>query len=261
MKREREEGSMPVALTREISPLFERCELTHLSRCRIDLGRAREQHRAYEAALTRLGCTVRRLPELPDCPDGVFVADPAFVFDEVAVIARPGAESRRAETASVAEALAAFRPLRFIEAPGTLDGGDVLRIGRTVLVGQSARTNSAGFQQMRDLLAPHGYDVRPIAVTGCLHLQTAITDVAEAVVLVNPAWMDVSRLDGVEVVEVDRAEPFAANALRIGDAVLYPDAFPRTRARLEARGIRVVTVDVSELAKAEAGVTCCSLIV
>jgi dimethylargininase len=252
---------MPVALTREISPLFERCELTHLSRCSIDLDRAREQHRAYEAALAQLGCDVRRLPELPDCPDGIFVADPAFVFDEVAVIARPGAESRRGETASVAEALAAFRPLKFIEAPGTLDGGDVLRIGRTVLVGHSARTNSAGFQQMRALLTPLGYDVRQIVVTGCLHLQTAITEVAEGVVLVNPAWMDVSQLDGVEVIAVDPAEPFGANALRIGDAVIYPEAFPRTRARLEARGIRVVTVDVSELAKAEAGVTCCTLIV
>jgi dimethylargininase len=252
---------MPVALTREVSPLFERCELTHLSRCSIDLDRTREQHRAYEAALAQLGCDVRRLPELPDCPDGVFVDDTAVVFDEVAVIARPGADSRRGETFSVVVALAPFRPLKAISAPGTLDGGDVLRIGRTILVGRSARTNDVAYDQMRRLMTPRGYDVRQIEVTGCLHLQTAITEVGEGTVLVNPAWMDASQLDRVEVIEVDPAEPFGANALRIGETVIYPDGFPRTRNRLEGRGIRVVTVDVSELAKAEAGVTCCSLIV
>ena len=137
----------------------------------------------------------------------------------------------------------------------------MLRFGRTVLVGRSARTNGPAHEQMRALLTPLGYEVRQIEVSGCLHLQTAITELAEGVVLVNPAWFDGNQLGGVEVIEVDPAEPFGANALRIGDAVVYPTAFPGTRARLEARGIRVVTVEVSELAKAEAGVTCCSLIV
>jgi len=250
-----------IAFTREVSPSIVRCELTHLSRDPIDLDRARAQHRAYEAALASLGCTVRRLAETPDLPDAVFIQDVALVFDEVAVITRPGAESRRAETATVAEALVDHRPMRFIESPGTLDGGDVLRLGRSVFVGRTARTNADGCRQLADILIPLGYTVTPVTPTGCLHLQTAVTPVADGVILVNRAWVDSAVFGDVDVIEADPAEPFAANALRVGDAIIYPDCFLRTRARLEARGLRVAPVDVSELAKAEAGLTCCCLLV
>lgn len=250
-----------IAFTREVSPTIVRCELTHLARIPIDLDRARAQHRGYAAALTSLSCTVRRLPETPDLPDSVFVQDAAFVFDEVAVIARPGAASRRAETATVAAALESLRPVRFIEPHGTLDGGDVVVLGRSVFVGQTARTNPDGARQLAGILDPLGYSVAPITPTGCLHLQTAVTPVADGVILVNQQWIDPRVFGMVEVIDVDPAEPFAANALRVGDALVYPDSFPRTRARLEARGLRVIPVDMSELAKAEAGVTCCCLLV
>ena len=250
-----------IAFTREVSPSIVRCELTHLTRIPIDLDQARTQHRAYEAALASLGCRVRRLPETPDLPDSVFVQDAAFVFDEVAVVARPGADSRRAETATVAAALESLRPIRFIEPPGTLDGGDVVCLGRSVCIGQTARTNADGARQVAAILGPLGYSVRPVRVTGCLHLQTAVTPVADRMILVNRAWVDPTAFGDVEVVDVDAAERFAANALRVGDALVYPDSFPRTRARIEARGLRVVPVDMSELAKAEAGVTCCCLLV
>jgi dimethylargininase len=250
-----------IAFTREVSPSIDRCELTHLARTRIDLGRARAQHRAYGAALTALGCTVRRLPETPDLPDAVFVQDAALVFDEVAVVCRPGAESRRTETATVAAALEPYRPLRSIEPPGTLDGGDVVCLGRAVFVGQTARTNAEGAARLAAILTPFGYTVTPVTPTGCLHLQTAVTPVDDGVILVNRAWVDPSVFGDVEAIDVDPAEPFAANALRAGGALILPDTFPRTRARLEHRGWRVVSVDVSELAKAEAGVTCCCLLV
>jgi len=250
-----------IAFTREVSPSIVRCELTHLTRTAIDLDRARQQHRAYESALASLGCTIRRLPEAPDLPDAVFVQDAALVFDEVAVVARPGAASRRAETATVAAALEPFRSLRFIESPGSLDGGDVLCLGRRVFVGQTARTNADGAGQLATILRPFGYAVVTVTPTDCLHLQTAVTPIADGVILVNPAWIDPQVFGDVEVIEVDPAERFAANALRVGDALVYPDSFPRTRARLEARGSRVATVDVSELARAEAGVTCCCLLV
>src|SRR3954468_15380336 len=250
-----------IAFTREVSPSIARCELTHLARTPIDLDRARAQHRAYEAVLASLGCTVRRLPEAPDLPDAVFVQDAALVFDEVAVITRPGAPSRRGETTTVAASLEPFRPLRFIESPGALDGGDVVCLGRRVFVGQTARTDADGAGQLATILRPYGYVVTTVTPTGCLHLQTAVTPVADDVILVNPAWVDPKAFGDVELIAVDPAEPFAANALRVGDALVYPDHFPRTRARLEARGLRVVPVDVSELAKAEAGVTCCCLLV
>jgi dimethylargininase len=250
-----------IAFTREVSPSIVRCELTHLSREPIDLDRARAQHRAYEAALVSLGCTVRRLPETPDLPDAVFVQDAALVFDEVAVIARPGAASRRAETGTVAAVLEPFRPLRMIQPPGTLDGGDVVCLGRSIFVGQTARTNADGARQLADILAPLGYSVTPVRVTDCLHLQTAVTAVGDRVILVNRRWIEPAVFGHVKVIEVDSAEPFAANSLRVGNGLIYPDCFPRTRARLEAHGLRVVHVDISELAKAEAGVTCCCLLV
>jgi dimethylargininase len=250
-----------IAFTREVSPSIARCELTHLARTPIDLDRARAQHRVYEAALASLGCIVRRLPDTPGLPDAVFVQDAALVFDELAVVARPGAASRRAETATVAAALAPFRPLRFIEPPGTLDGGDVVCFGRVVIVGQTPRTNIDAVRQLAAILTPFGYAVTTAAPTGCLHLQTAVTPVADRALLVNPAWVDPAVFGDIEVIAVDPAEPFAANALRVRDALIYPDSFPRTRARLEARGLRIVPVDVSELAKAEAGVTCCCLLV
>jgi dimethylargininase len=254
-------GRIMVALTREVSPTIDWCELTHLSRQPIDLARAQAQHTAFEQALVQLGCTIRRVPPAPDLPDAVFVQDAALVFDEVGVITRPGAESRRAETTAVAAALQSLRPLRFIESPATLDGGDVVCLGRSVVVGRTARTNAEGARQLADILGPFGYAVRTVTPTGCLHLQTAVTPVADHVVLVNRAWIDPSALSDFEVIDVDPAEPFAANALRVEEAIVYPAAFPRTRARLEARGLRVVPVDMSELAKAEAGVTCCCILV
>ncbi|HKA07175.1 MAG TPA: hypothetical protein VKD71_07945 [Gemmataceae bacterium] len=253
-----------IALTREVSPAIDRCELTHLSRAPIDVRRARVQHEAFERALVQLGCTIRRVPPAPDLPDAVFVQDAALVFDEVAVITRPGAESRRAETETVAAALEQFRPLQFIEPPGTLDGGDVVCLGRSVFVGRTARTNDEGARQLADLLRPLGYSVRSVTPAGCLHLQTAVTpvgDVSDRVLLVNPEWIDPRVFGEPEVIEVNPAESFGANALRVGEAIMYPAAFSRTRARLEERGFKVVTVDMSELAKAEAGVTCCCILV
>lgn len=252
---------MRTAIVREVSPSIALCELTHLERQPIDFARAAAQHDEYVRALDSLGCTVFRLPALDQHPDGVFVEDCAVVVDEIAVITRPGADSRLGETSSIAEALRPLRRLAFIESPATLDGGDVLRAGKLIRVGRTARTNDDGIAQLRTLLAPFGYDVGPAELTGCLHLKTAVTPVAADVLLINPAWVDRAQFPGFDYVDVDPAEPFASNALLVGDSVILSSAFPRTRARLEARGIRVVSVDATELAKAEGGVTCCSLLV
>jgi len=245
---------------REVSPSLGRCELTFLAREAIDLDRARAQHRALEQALETLGCVIERLPAQPDLPDSVFVEDTVVVLDEVAVVTRPGAASRRAETASVAHALARHRPLVAIEAPGTLDGGDVMRLGRRVFVGRSSRTNEAGTLALRSALGGFGYSVTAAPVAGCLHLKSAITEVASETVLLNPEWVDAALFPGVTVIEVDPDEPYAANAQRVGDALVFPTAFPRTGERLRRAGLRVVTVDLSELAKAEGAVTCCSVV-
>jgi dimethylargininase len=250
-----------VAITRAVSAGITACELTHLQREPIDVERARAQHRAYEQALVDAGGTVERLDAADDLPDSVFVEDIAVVFDEIALITRPGAASRRRETAAIADALAAHRPVERIASPATVDGGDVLVIGRRVFVGLSSRTNGEAAAQMQRILRPHGYRVHATRVDGCLHLKSAVTALDEATVLVNPRWVDPAVFDAFERVEIDPAEPYAANALRVADRVIYPAAFPQTAERIAARGLRVEIVDASELAKAEGAVTCCSLIV
>jgi dimethylargininase len=251
---------MWLALTRDVSAAIINCELTHLDRAPIDVERARGQHRAYEAALAAAGCTIVRVDGATELADAVFIEDTAVVLDEVAVITRPGAVSRRAETAAVAEVVGRHRALEFIGPPATIDGGDVLAVGREVFIGVSSRTNEAAVDQMRTILQPLGYRVHPVAVSGCLHLKSAVTALADDRLLLNGAWVARSHFPAFDLVEVDPREPAAANIVRAGTDLVYPDAFPRTGERLERAGVRVRTVDVSELAKAEGAVTCCSLI-
>jgi dimethylargininase len=251
---------MWIAITRAVSPAIARCELTHVARTPIDLERARRQHAAYEEALEQAGCRLIRLPAEPALPDSVFVEDTALVLDEVAVLLRPGAASRRPETDGVAGVLARHRTIARIEPPGTIDGGDVLVLGRSVHVGRSGRSNDAGRAQLSRLLAPFGYRVKGVAMAGCLHLKSAVTCVAPGAILVNPRWVDPAAFGPIAWIEVDPEEPFAANVLWIGATVLHPAAFPRTAGRLAARGLALRPVEMSELAKAEGGMTCSSLV-
>ena len=249
-------------ITREVSASLNDCELSFHARQPIDLPKAIAQHHAYERCLSEFGVQLMTLPAAPDLPDAVFVEDPAIVLDEVAVIAHMGAASRRPEAASVAEALARFRPLQYLTPPATLDGGDVLRVERTLFVGLSHRTNQAAVAQLREILQPHGYRVEPIAVRGCLHLKSACSYLGNGTVLINQTMVDADPLRAFTLLDVPPEEPAGANALWIDEAVILPASFPRTRDLLEQRGSwrYVRTLDVSELQKAEAGVTCTSLI-
>jgi dimethylargininase len=249
-----------IAFTRDVSPTLASCELTHLSRASIRVDVARAQHRGYERLLISLGCELRRVTPSPEHADAVFIEDTAVVLDELAVITRPGARSRRGEVTAVASALSPVRPLVRMKAPATLDGGDVLVMGRTILVGRSRRTNEEGIAQLRAAASPHGYEVHGVAVTGCLHLKSAVSAVSDDTVLLNPAWVDAAAFKDYRVITVDEAEPMAANVLRIAKALVCAASYPRTRARLEAHGAMVHTVDLSELAKAEGAVTCCALL-
>lgn len=249
-----------IAITRSVSESIGRCELTHAARTPIDVERARVQHRAYESCLASLGCEVRRIPEDDRYPDAVFIEDTAIVLDELAILTRPGAESRRGEVDAVAEMLRGYRTVASIDEPATLDGGDVLQLDRVLYVGHSLRTNSRGIDNLRELVAPHGYRVEAVTVDGCLHLKSAVTRVSSDALLMNRAWVPAATFADWRIIDVDASEPAAANALRIGDSVVFPEELTRTRRRLEAEGIDVRPVPASELAKAEGGVTCCSLI-
>jgi dimethylargininase len=252
---------MPIAVTRPVSRSLAACQLTHVARNPIDAGLAADQHADYEAALVGCGCRVHRLEPAHDLADAVFVEDAAVVLDEVAVITRPGAVSRRAEVSSVAEALAVWRSVVRIQEPGTIDGGDVLRLGRRLWVGRSSRTNAAGFEQLRAFAEPLGYRVVPIEVAGCLHLKSAVTAVDAETLLVNPAWLPSGAFDDCRLLDIDDREQHAANALPVGGRVIYPAAYPRTADRLREHGADLEIVDVSELAKAEGAVTCCCILI
>ena len=250
---------MPRAFTRAVSPRLAECELTHLARVPIDAAKAAVQHAAYEQALAGAGFEIVRLPALPDQPDAVFVEDNALLLGDHAIITRPGAASRRDETISTAAALAGHFTLHRIDT-GFLDGGDVLRIGQWLFVGLSTRTDVAGIVSLAEIAEPLGFEVRRATLRGCLHLKSAATLAAPDLLLHNPQSVDPAQFEGVEAVAVDPAEPAAANAVRAGARLILPATNPRTAAALRARGLHIVEVDVSELQKAEAGVTCMSLI-
>jgi dimethylargininase len=249
-----------IAITRPVSPSIERCELTTLERIPINLQRAIAQHHEYEEVLKSLGVAVLSLPAEPLLPDAVFVEDTAIVLDECAILARPGADSRKPETESIARALSPYRILHIIQAPGTLDGGDVLVAGKRIWVGLATRSNQSAIDQMQIFLEPYGFTVHGVQVRGCLHLKSAVTRVAGDTLLINPAWVDKVNFPGMKFIEVEPSEPNAANALLVGETVLYQPAYPQTHLRLEAAGIQARLVDQSELAKAEGALTCCSLI-
>jgi dimethylargininase len=251
---------MIVALTREPARVLDACELTYREREPIDAGVAAAQHRAYREALEACGARVRLLPAVAELPDSVFVEDTAVVLDEVAVLTRPGVESRRGEVSLIEPEVALLRPVVRVEPPATLEGGDVLRLGRTLYVGLSPRTNAEGADALRRFAAPHGYEVVTVEPRGCLHLKTGCSALDEGAVLVNPGWVDAGVFRGREVVAVDAAEPWAANVLRVAGSVCVSAAYPRTAAMLSARGYDVRAVEVSEFAKAEGGLTCMSLL-
>jgi dimethylargininase len=240
------------------------CELTHLGRQPIDPARAAAQHLAYEQALTNSGLEVVRLPDLPDHADGVFVEDTAILLGEHAVITRPGAPSRRPEADSTAQALADRFTVHRLRR-GRLDGGDVLRIGKQIYVGRSRRTDCAGVVALANIAAPLGYEVIDVPHEHCLHLKTGATyagtdQAGRDVVLINPDWIDPAAFRDVFLLPSHPDEAFAANALKAGERLIYPTAYPRTAERLRALGFDVRELDIGELEKAEAGLTCMSLI-
>ncbi len=248
------------AITRGVSPALNRCELGYLSRQEIDIAKAVRQHQAYEECLRELGATVISLPAEPDLPDSMFVEDPAVVVAETAILTRMGAESRRAETESLAAVLARFRPLRHMREPATLEGGDVLRAGSTLYAGLSRRSNPAGVEQLANELSSFGYTVKAVPVHGCLHLKSACSYLGEQTLLANRNWIDPGAFGGLRIVDVPPQEPHAANVLAVGGTVLVAKSFPFTAALIERLGWKVRTLDISELMKAEAGLTCSSIL-
>lgn len=251
---------MPTALVRPPGSSFAAALTAQHPRPVIDVDLARQQHRAYCQALRTAGLELIELAADEGYPDSCFVQDTAIIFGDRAVISRPGAESRRGEVESVRHALQGRKRLAQIEAPGTLEGGDVLVIGSRVYVGLSARTNPAGFAQLRDRLEPEGATVEAVPVSEALHLLTGCTYLGQGVLLATDPWLDAPFGRGLDVVRVPPHEAYAANALGVGSFALLPAGCPQTAAAVQARGFELLTVALSEFAKADGGMTCLSLL-
>ena len=251
---------MLTAITRRVSPCIGQCELTYLTRRPIDIQKAREQQEAYERLLSDLGLHVISLPAEQELPDAAFIEDTAVVTDEVAIITTMGCATRRREVDSISPLLEKYRTLRSINGAGVLDGGDVVRVGRTLFVGISTRTNENGIAQLSEIVTPYGYEVRPVQVKGCLHLSTGCGFIGQNTILANPSWVDLAPFEGFDIINVSPSEPWSGNARTLADHVLISATSPQTAARLRERGFRVLTVDISEFEKAEGGLTCLTLI-
>lgn len=246
---------MKMAITRPTGPELRDCQLTEIHRVPIDIERAVDQHNDYLKVLRSLGVTVVELPRLPENPDAVFVEDIALVLPEVAVLMRPGAETRQGEILSMAAVLADYRECREIQAPATLDGGDVIVFGKTVFVGESTRSNPAGAAVLADLLSPFGYTVESIPVHGVLHLKSAATVIDDKTLIVNSRFVDLTGVDA-KLLEAHPYEPEGANVVRVGGTLLMNASAPRTMAMVAPHVDNIVGLNVDEFSKAEGAISC-----
>ncbi len=251
---------MLTAMTREINAAMNSCELTFLTRDKIDMDLAKQQHQQYQSVLSSLGCEIVIVPTESNLADSVFIEDTAVVLDEVAVLCRPATALRGQEVAGVENVLQHYRTLISIQSPGTLEGGDLLCVGKVIYAGLSTRSNQNGIEQLSRIVADYGFSVKTVETEKCLHLKSAVSEVAPGVLLINPDWISRSTFKNYELIDVDKEEAHAANALLVGQKIIYPSSFPRTLEKLVNAGLDVTQVNVSELQKAEGAVTCCSLI-
>lgn len=249
------------AITRLPASTLTGCELTHIGRDPIDLERTLTQHEDYRKILEECNYTVITLDAEAAYPDSVFVEDTAVMLPEAAILLPLGTETRRGEAELMRETLGSLSEVRIADPEVSIEGGDVLRIGRKIFVGESSRTDADGIAELSRLTADLDYRVIPVAVQSSLHLKTAVTALDESTVLLNPDWVSESAFEGCEAIEVDPSEPFAANILKLGSRIVAHKGFPYTIGRLRNAGFEVIEADISEFLKAEAGLTCLSLLI
>jgi dimethylargininase len=248
------------AITRQVSRRIAACELTYRSRDEIDYDKAIAQLDRYCALLRNWGVDLMPLAASDAYPDCCFVQDTAVVLDEVCVIASMGARSRLGEVSEVERLIAPFRKIRRIFSPATLDGGDVVQFGKRVFVGLSSRTNRRGIVAFSQIVESYGYTVVPVTVHGGLHLTTGCGIVNDETVLLNPRWLDAAAFSGLRQLHVPEEEPWAANTIRVGNAVCLEAEAPRTMELVQPYAGSIDSLDISEFRKAEGSLSCLSLI-
>jgi dimethylargininase len=226
----------------------------------IDLDVALRQHAGYRRMLERCGAVVETLDTNRHLPDCVFIEDTAIILDEIAILCSMGHPSRRDEPAGIEPHIRRRCDVRRIELPATIDGGDVLRVGRRLIVGISGRTNAAAIEALASAIRPYGYEIDAVRVTGCLHLKSACTALPDGRLLANAAWLDANALRQYRIVPVPIEEPGAANVALVGETVCAAAGHPQTEDLIRGLGFLVENAVLSEFAKADGCVTCLSLL-
>jgi dimethylargininase len=249
----------PVALIRRPSPRLAEGIVTHIDRTPVDVELAFKQHESYVEALRSAGFTIVEVAPADDCPDSVFVEDTLIVVDNLAIATRPGAPSRRPEVAgSAAAAVDAGLDLKYVEAPATLDGGDVLQVGNTIYVGRGGRTDRLGIQALRHYVEPLGRTVVPVPLKAVLHLKSAVTALPDGTFLVLPDLVPTALFPAVRPV----TEEAGCHVVPLGgDRILMAASAPQTAEELRDLGFTPIVVDISEFEKLEGCVTCLSVLV
>ncbi|MFC2025932.1 dimethylarginine dimethylaminohydrolase family protein [Chloroflexota bacterium] len=246
------------AITRKPGPNYAQ-GITTSDSVTANFTKALEQHQAYVETLITIGLEVVILDPLPDYPDSYFVEDAAVITQNVAVITRPGAMARRGEASAIAPVLAEYRQTAIIQAPGTLDGGDVLMVGKHFFIGISDRTNAEGADQLGLILEQHGYTWTGIQVSGGLHLKSGVNSVGGDTLLLTQEFSTLDEFKSFEVIIVDEIESYAANTLWINNYLIMPTGFQKTRHKLEKLNLPIIELEVSEACKMDGGLTCMSL--
>ncbi len=247
------------AIARKPGPNFARGLTTAVSEKPPDYEILANQHAEYIAALESIGLEVLLLEALPDHPDAYFVEDTAVVAADVAVITNPGADARKGEEETIAAVLVKYRKIEKIRPPGTMDGGDVLQVGKHFFIGVSERTNHEGAGQLSHILKGYGYTYTTIAVGEGLHFKSSVNYVGKNTLLVSEDFAGNDHLKGYDTIVVEKAESYAANTLFVNDHLLIPRGYRDTRKNLEALGFKIIELDTSEVRKMDGGLTCMSI--
>lgn len=248
------------AIVRDVPESFNRCVSNSNTYDDIDTELAKLQHQQYCKTLSLLGINLIRLDTDDSLPDCCFTEDTAVIIDDLAIITSPGIESRVAETIALEKTLALYKGIFRISQPGTIEGGDVLRIERTLYIGISSRTNSEGIRQMAAILEPRGYCIVPVEIRNTLHLKSVCTYLGNGLIIVAEGYFDLNIFSGFEKIIVPEEEAYCANCLSVNRRVIIPKGFPKTKELLEEKGLLVIELEMSEFRKADGALTCLSVI-
>jgi dimethylargininase len=246
------------AIVRTVPGSYDRCVTTQAAG--IDVALARRQHAAYCSALEQAGVKLVVLEADDRLPDCCFVEDTVIVVDELAIITRPGAPSRREEVKAVEKAISEFKNIRRILPPGTIDGGDVLQIGMRIFIGLSARTTPDAVEQVHGMVSPLGYEVIPVPVHDTLHLKSAVTALNDSCLVMAAGYFDERLFADFRQLTLPMEETYAANCLCVNDTVIIPSGFPVAKAMIEAEGFSLKELDNSEFRKGDGALTCLSVL-